>query len=339
MVIQIEGPLKVSVIIINWNGREFIERCLNSIIASDMDKSGYEVIVADNASGDNSASLVRERFPGVRLLEFKENNGFCKGNNLAASSAKGKYLFFLNNDTRIEPWTIRKMLEEIEGDSRIGICGCKMVNYNGTVVFHAGIGMDFLGYPVRKRRPFYVEGSAMMIRKNLFDNLGGFDEDYFMFHEDIDLAWRVQISGYSIGVSEDAVVYHYLGANAGGGELTKENRFVTTTFRRYYCERNNIATLLKNYSLIYLLFIFPVYLLISLVELFLFTITGKIPVVRAYLKAYWWNIRNLKQTLRKRILVQRNRKLGDSAILARMSKIPGKLFVLREFGFPKIKDA
>ena len=339
MVIQVEKPIKVSVIIINWNGGRFIERCLDSILASDTGGYEYEIIVGDNASSDNSVSLIKDRFSGVRLLEFKENYGFCKGNNMAASHARGEYLFFLNNDTRIEPWTIRKMVDTIEGNNRIGICGCKMVNYNGSVVFHTGIGSDFLGYPVRNRRPFYIEGSAFMIKKELFDRLGGFDEDYFMFHEDIDLSWRVQISGYDIGVSEEALVYHYLGANAGGGECALDRGFVTTTFRRYHCERNNITTLLKNYSLIYLLLILPVYFLISLAELFIFTITGRPSVVKAYLRAYWWNIRNIKKTLRKRIMVQRDRKLADSQILSRMSKIPGKFFVLREFGFPKIKDA
>ena len=332
-----EQVLKVSIIIINWNGKRFLENCIDSIKASDLDRSHYEIIVADNLSSDNSVILIKERYPWVRLIEFKDNYGFCKGNNQAALLARGEYLFFLNNDTRIEPYTIRKMLERIEGDEKIAICGCKILNYNGTKTFHTGIGIDFLGWPVLNKRLFYVEGSALMIRKSVFDLLGGFDEDYFMFHEDVDLCWRTRLLGYRTEAVDDAIVYHFMGASAGGGEADKKGDFRTTTFRRYHSEKNTINTLIKNYSFVSLILIMPLYFFVSLSECAIFFFLGKFNVVKAYLNAYKWNIENMGRTFSKRMEVQKNRKVSDIEILSHMYKSFGKLLTLKEFGLPKVK--
>lgn len=335
MVDEKENDLKLSIIIINWNGEQFINQCLNSIAASDLSSAAYEIIFADNLSTDNSVSLVKGSYPRVRLLEFDKNYGFCKGNNLAAAYAKGDVLFFLNNDTKIGPDALGKMLAVFESDKQIAVCGCRMMNYSGSAVFHTGIGIDVMGWPVRYRKLFYVEGSAMMIRKSVFNELEGFDEDYFMFYEDVDLCWRARLAGYRIAAASDAVVYHFMGAGAGGGE-SAGGGFETTLFRRYHSERNTISTLLKNYSTASLIFIMPLYFLVGFSEIILFSVLGKFKMVSAYFKAYQWNIRNISKIFSKRTKIQRRRKVSDLEIFKNMYKLSGKLLILREFGIPKI---
>lgn len=337
MLAETEKSLKISIIIINFNGAKFIENCIDSIKDSDLDGSCYEIIIADNRSSDNSVDLIKRRYPWVRLVEFGENYGFCKGNNLAATYARGSNLFFLNNDTKIGPYTLSRMLSKIESDEGIAICGCRMLNYDGTSTFHCGIGIDILGWPVIKSKLFYIEGSALMIKKDIFNLLGGFDEDYFMFHEDVDLCWRARLMGYKVEVADNTAVYHFMGANAGGGESDNKEEFITTAFRRYYSERNTVNTLLKNYSFISLIFIIPLYLIISFVEISFFCLLRRFNMVKIYLSAHQWNIKNINKTLLKRKKIQRSRKVPDSLIFKNMSKISGKLLVLREFGIPKIK--
>lgn len=338
MISNKENNIKVSIIIINYNGERFIKNCIDSLNILDMDKNNYEVIFADNFSTDNSVNLIKQNYSWVRLVKFKENYGFCKGNNLAASYAKGENLFFLNNDTIVEPYAIKRILGKMESDERIGICGCKMMNYDGSVTFHTGIGMDFLGWPViKKNKIFYIEGSALMIRKNIFDYLEGFDEDYFIFHEDVDLCWRTRLLGYRIETIDTAIIYHYMGGFSGGGEAEEKKRHVTTSFRRYLSEKNTLSTLLKNYSFPYLIFIMPQYIFISSIEVLVFLFLGKLKVVKIYIDAYKWNIKNIIKTLSKRMKIQKNRTVSDTNIFRNMHKISGKLLVLKEFGIPKIK--
>jgi hypothetical protein len=224
----------------------------------------------------------------------------------------------------------------MERNPKIGICGCRMMNYNGKRVYHTGIGIDIFGYPIVGKKIFYIEGSALMIKKESFEKIGGFDSQYFMFHEDIDLCWRVQLLGYQIAVFPEAIVYHFAGAKAGGGEM-KKGKYKTSYLRRYYSERNNIRTLLKNYQSLTLFFIFPFYFLINLLEMLFFLLTFKFKAVYLYLKAYAWNLVNLKDTFRERITIQKSRVISDRHLMKNMYFGGGKLIALLKAGIPVLK--
>ena len=175
-----------------------------------------------------------------------------------------------------------------------------------------------------------------MIRKELFDKLDGFDSRYFMFHEDIDLAWRVRLLGYQVIALSSAVIYHQVGVSAGGGEKIK-GRYQLSYLKRYYSERNNIRTLLKNYQIQTLLCILPCYFLINLSEVFFFLILLKFRIAHFYLKAYMWNFANLRDTLNRRAEIQESRVISDRQLMQKMYFGCGKFVVLLKIRIPVFK--
>lgn len=330
---------KVSLITVNFNGKKFLENFFVSL--KKLDYSNWEIIFVDNASTDGSVEFIKKLKSSrvkrlIKLVENKGNLGFALANNKAAEMAKGKYLFFLNNDTKIEPKVLLELVNKMEKDQDLAICGCKMMSYSGQKHFHTGIGADIFGYPVVWKKVFYVEGSALMIRRGLFRKLGGFDPKYFMFHEDIDLAWRVWLWGYRVTALSSAVVYHFAGGTAGGGEKVK-GKYKSSLLRRYYSERNNIRTLLKNYQTLSLLFVLPLYFLINLAEVLFYLVMFKFKVIYLYLKAYIWNLVNLDDTLEERRKVQKARKVSDKQLMKKMYFGSGKLFAFRKVGIPDFK--
>ncbi|MFC1622620.1 glycosyltransferase family 2 protein [Patescibacteria group bacterium] len=362
---------KVSIIIINYNGMEFIPACLESV--KNINYQNYEIIVVDNASTDASAEWLEKhatekeglhtchpgesRDPGFFkfdsesginrkvvktrfcLIKNKKNLGFAKANNMAIAKASGEYLLFLNNDTKVDTEILKNLTQKMEENLQNGICACQMRSYDSQEHYHTGIGLDMLGYPVNRElmrmttrinannKVFYAEGSALMIRHDLFKKLNGFDEKYFMFHEDIDLAWRAWLLGYKVVAEPKAVVYHLMGASIGSG--TQNGKYFTTFKRRYLSERNNLRTLLKNYSFKNLFFILLVYFLINLIEIIYFLIKGKFNLAVTYLKSWYWNLINLADTLKARKKIQATRKVTDKYILNKMSKKIGKLQALK----------
>lgn len=323
----------VSIIIVNYNGMRFLKECFDSL--EKIDYPNYEILFVDNGSTDGSIDFINQNYPSAKTIGNKENLGFTANNN-ASYMARGKYLFFLNNDTKVGPEILSELVERMEGDPAIGICACKIMSYDGKSHFHTGLGIDIYGYPIIKGEVFYSEGSSLMVRRELFHRLGGFDARYLFFHEDIDLAWRTWLIGYQVVPVPGAIVYHALGGSAGGA--LKEGKYTSTLFRRYLSERNNIRTILKNYSLKTLLTILPKYILINLSEILFFSVTLKFKVVLCYLKAYYWNIINIRDTLKKGGEVKRIRRVPDKEIMKRMYKGSGKFFILKKVGIPRFEQ-
>ena len=302
---------KVSIIIVNYGKNYFIRKCLWSI--SKNDYPNKQVIVIDNN---------------------KKNLGFARACNQGAKKAKGKYLFFLNNDIKLDKKTVSFLVEKFQSDQKIGICACKVKSYDGKTILHSGIGIDIFGFPVKSSKIFYAEGSALMIKKDLFEKIGGFDVDYFMFHEDIDFAWRARLLGYKVGFVPKACIYHWGGLSAGGSP-SKKNQYKTTYKRRLYSERNNLATVIKNYSFFTLIFILPFYFLVNVAEMLFLLIFGNPKAISCYLKSYLWNIKHLKNTLKKREKIQKQRKVSDFEIMKNMFFGNAKLLSFIKVGIPK----
>jgi len=323
----------VSVIIVNYNGKKFIKECLDSL--KRLNYQNYEILFIDNASCDESLKIVRQNYPFVKIIENRVNLGFAAANNIAAQKAKGEYLFLLNNDTKVHPDVLMELIKVISKDPTIGICTCKLMSYDGKQYFHTGIGCDIFGYPVISKQVFYAEGSALMIKRSLFLLVGGFDPEYFMFHEDIDLAWRIQLLNYQVVPVPEAVVYHMYGGSAGGS--SEKNKYTTTLFRRYYSERGNIRTILKNYSFKTLIVILPAYLLINFGEILIYSFTLKFNVIPCYIKAYYWNMVKIKNILIERKKIQQTRLVTDRDIMKKMYKGSGKLEVFKKIGVPRFK--
>lgn len=326
------SQIPLSIIIVNYNGQKFLKNCLDSILKSTY--KSYQIIIFDNASTDNSLSSI-ESFPNLTIIRSRKNVGFAKANNLASQKATGRYLFFLNNDTKIQPNTLANIVHNIQQDNQPTVYGCKIYDYHNKIHFHSGISLDPFGFPINNKNYniFYAEGSALIIKKSLFNKIGQFDPLYFMFHEDIDLCWRARLFAANIKIIDNAIINHYAGGSAGG-KLSAKNKYTSTVFRRYYSERNNIITLIKNYSLPTLILILPLYLLINLFEFIFLIITFQPKIIFYYLKAYLFIITNFKYILNSRRFVQKNRKVNDLEIMKYMHLGINKLNALQKTGIP-----
>ncbi len=320
----------VSIIIVNYNGKRYLKDCFESLERGEY--KNFEIIFVDNGSEDGSVDYVRSNFPHVRIIDNNENLGLAVASNRGAAVAGGKYLFFFNNDTKADPRMLSELVKRAESDPSIGICGCKTLTYDGSSVINCGVACDIYGYPFGEGEPLYVD-AAIFIRRDVFDEIGGFDPELFLYGEDRDICWRCLIYGYDVVVVPTAVFYHDSFCSIKKGEYS------TNTFRRHVGERNMIRTMLKNYSLLNLIHIAPRYLFINFAEIMVFTLLGRFRVVGScYLKAYWWNLIRLGDTLRHRRRIQSERKADDSVVLGRMGRKSGKLKLFRKIGIPRFSD-
>lgn len=220
--------MKLSIIILNYNVRYFLELCLKSVQKA-VATIDAEIIVVDNNSGDSSCEMVRQLFPEVILIENKVNYGFSKGNNIGVAKAKGDFICVLNPDTVVAEDTFTKLLEFSSGKEKLGIVGCKLINGAGeflpeskrNVPYVKVALLKFLGNPklyyashLNKNSIDEVEvlvGAFMFLKRELFDTVAGFDEDYFMYGEDIDLSYRVLKLGYKNYYYGETTVIHFKG--------------------------------------------------------------------------------------------------------------------------------
>ena len=243
--------MKVSVIIPNWNGMKFIGMCLDSLNQSDF--YSYEVIVIDNGSADGSLEMIEKNYPLVRLIKNPENMGFAVACNQGIKAAKGEYIILLNNDIEVESNWLTKLYEGMERHPECGMGTTKMmfldqrdVFYNTGDLFHAwsagggrGQGEKDTGQYEEEDYVFGACAGAGIYRRNFFEKVGVFDEDFFIFAEDVDINMRGQLQGFKCVYLPKAKVYHIGTATVG----LYSDRYI------YLCKRNDIFVLIRNYSL------------------------------------------------------------------------------------------
>jgi len=246
---------KVAIVILNWNGRKYLEQFLPSV--STTVYSNYEIIVIDNCSSDDSVLFLEKNYPSITIMRFSRNYGFAKGYNEALKQVNADYYMLLNSDVEVNPTWLQPMVSLMELDKTIAACQPKVLSYNNKNLFEyagaAGGWMDKFGYPFAKGRVFdvceedrgqyddaslifWVTGAAMFIRSSVFHEVKGFDEYFFAHQEEIDLCWRIQLAGYKLSSCPASVVYH-----VGGGTLPRGN-----TRKTYLNFRNNQIMLAKN---------------------------------------------------------------------------------------------
>ena len=222
---NVEQP-EVSIVILTWNGRRFLDDCLRSVAA----QAGveWEAILVDNGSTDGTVQYVRERYPWVRIVALADNVGFTGGNNAGVREARGRYVAFLNNDTIVEPGWLAALRAGIDESRAIALTTSKIVYmHDPTILDSAGDAVlrwggafkRHHGEPVETaadtREVFGVCGAACLMVTRVFDELGGFDEDFFASHEDVDLSYRARLRGYRSRYVADAIVRHHGSATLG----------------------------------------------------------------------------------------------------------------------------
>ncbi len=237
----------ISVIIVNFNGIKYLEQCLSSLALQTF--CDYEVIVVDNASSDGSLAYLEEYFPDAKLVQSRENLGFAGGVNAGIRVASGEYIMTLNNDTRVDPDCLFQLLAAMDQDESVGMVAAKMlffdrrINSTGICISRSGAAWDRgmyeedTGQYDRIEEVFGPCGGAALYRRLMLEEVGLFDEDFFLYMEDVDLAFRARLLGWRCVYTHHARVYHIHGGTAGiGSELAV-----------YYGNRNILWYVLKDY--------------------------------------------------------------------------------------------
>ncbi len=241
----------VSVVVVNLNGRQLLAECLDSLAAQDYPQDRVDIILVDNGSTDDSVPFVRRAYPAVQIFETGRNLGFAAGSNLGARLASGDYLALINNDARADRGWLAALVKALEEEPEAACAGAKILDQNGETVDFVGTAMTLSGraFQIDEGMPatsasydetgelFAASGGAMLIRRELFLQIGGFDEDYVAYYEDVDLGWRLWNLGHSVVFVPEAIVYHR--QHQTGSGFPVEQRYALA-------EVNALRTLIKN---------------------------------------------------------------------------------------------
>jgi GT2 family glycosyltransferase len=302
----------VSIVIVTWNGRRHLDACLEAVAAQR--GVSAETILVDNASTDGTVDHVRERFPWVRLVALPENRGFAGGNNAGVREARGRFVALLNNDTVPQPGWLQALLggvSEPDGfllatslivymhdPGVIDSAGDGMLRWGGAFKRHHGASIDVAR---QSAEVFGVCGAACLMPRRVFEELGGFDEDFFVSHEDVDLSYRARLLGYRCRYVAGALVRHH-----GSATIGRVSRFGV-----FQGQRNLEWVYLKNTPAGLLVRTLPGHLVYMAAACLHFARAGMLgPFLRAKLAAAG----GLGRMLRKRSEVQRTRRVGGEAI-------------------------
>jgi GT2 family glycosyltransferase len=243
----------VTVVVLNYNGLEHLQSCFSSLTQLDYPAERLEIMMLDNASKDGSVAYIQAHYPQVHVVQSEQNLGFAGGNNLAAREATGEYVVFLNNDMWVDPHLVRALLAAVQNAPDVVCAGAKILNWDGSRLDFAGSAADFaghayqfgLGQPLTRdtftelQSTLYACGGAMLIARAVFLRVGGFDENHFIYYEDLDLGWRLWVLGYQVVFAPDALVHHrHHGTMSSFSDYRKRLLF----------KRNSLYTIIKNYS-------------------------------------------------------------------------------------------
>lgn len=285
----------VAIVILNFNGKNYLKKFLPSIIASSYPNK--KIILADNASIDGSVQFVKTTFPSIEILLNQTNQGFAGGYNWALQLVNAPYYILLNSDVEVTNNWIEPIINLMEFDKNIAACQPKLLSYHQPNLFEyagaCGGWIDSLGYPFSRGRIFdvlekdehqynsveeifWATGAAMFVRSKVFHELNGFDADFFAHQEEIDLCWRMQLAGYKIYVCPQSVVYHI-----GAGTLPRGGRKVFLNFR------NNLWMMQKNLPLIEKCWKLPFRIFLDAISAWKGLLTGDVAFFKAIAHAHW----------------------------------------------------
>lgn len=304
---------KVSAIVVNWNGKDVLSGCLQSLLKQDYEE--LEIWVSDNGSEDGSQAMLRELYPSVHLLENGENLGFGSAVNRALQKATGDYFLFLNNDLELKPDCVRQLVDLLESDNKIGAAIPKIlyhrdvqvpdssttINSFGVLVNYTGIAYpNLVGQQDRDDFPLTETacGGIFMFSREVYEQVGGFDEDLFLYHEDHDLSWRIRLGGWKLMVTPKAVCCHHYDFNKG-------------VHKFYRSEKNRLHILLKNMECKTLALIFPALIIVELAQIVHALTHGWLGLK---IKSYFEILGQFLRIARKRRQIRSFRKVSDKEI-------------------------
>jgi GT2 family glycosyltransferase len=299
---------KVAVVILNWNGKELLKTFLPSVVTY---SKGHAIVVADNASTDDSISFIKENYPEVVIVKNEKNFGFAGGYNHSLIHVDADIFVLLNSDVEVTEHWIENALKQFTNDPQVAAVQPKLRWYKQKEKFEyagaAGGYIDYYGYPFCRGRMFenleedkgqydsateifWASGAAFFVRRKVFEEVHGFDEDFFAHMEEIDLCWRIKNRGYKIMYQPSSLIYHY-----GGATLSAYNPHKT-----YLNFRNNLFLLLKNHPANFLAGLFLIRLTMDGIAGAKFAASFQFGHLAAILKAHYHFYRGLPAFLKKR---------------------------------------
>ena len=323
---------KVSIIIVNYNGKELLQKCLDSLLKVNYDN--FEIILVDNNSTDGSVEFITKNYPSLIIIKLDSNKGFAEPNNVAAKISKGKYLLFLNNDTVVTPNFISEMVKVMEIDKKIAICQSLLLKPDGSVD-SSGDFIDHLGVVYNSktkideiREVSSARGASMLVRSDIFEKLDGFDQKFFITFEDVDLCWRSWILGYRVLIIPTSIVYH-----EGGITIKKIKSEIA-----FHGFKNQLAMKITNFEPILamrnMMLFFGIYGIRELKIWLDYAISGSTklssteyedniapkPSFKVIAKSIFWILSNYGYLLKKQRTINKNR-VYSTTILKKMNII------------------
>lgn len=302
-----------TVIIVNWNGGNVLPSCLDAL--GSQTYQNLEIILVDNASTDGSVDHIEAQYPHLHLIRLSENKGFAVANNIGAQQARGEWLVLLNNDAFPEPTWLENLVRTAESYPGYAAFGSKMIRAENRHILD-GIGdkyhisglawRDGYNHPVRiaPQHPeeiFSPNAAAVLYRRDAFLKVGGFSEYFFMYHEDVDLGFRLRLQGYRCLYVPDAIVYHMGSASTS----------VKSDFAVYHGHRNLVWSYFQNMPGYLFWKYLPAHLLSNIIFLGYYTLRGQF---RAIFRSKWDALRGLPRVLKLRRQVQATRTVTETAI-------------------------
>lgn len=317
-----QDPLPaISVIIVNCNGRAFLPVCLGSLYSMDYPLDRLEVILVDNASSDGSIEYIAQEFPTVRTVQLDRNYGFCKPNNEGAKAACGEYLVFLNNDTEVTRGWLRALVKPAMEDADVVSCASKMLyqDRRDTINSAGGkltiVGGGFYRGKGDKDSPQYGQAgytgfacaAGALVKRDFFLSSGGFDEDYFAACEEHDLSWKAWLYGYKVSYAPKAVMYHCESGTFG----TRSNADAQKVFLN---TRNHLYNIVKNFDAGNTWRALLISVFFNTYRWSGYVLDGNLAAAASVCRAHFSFLTRLSVMLRKRKLVQKQRRRSDEEL-------------------------
>ncbi len=327
--------MKIAVVILNWNGVALLKKFLPSVVEFSPEATVY---VADNASTDDSVAFVRSNFPTVQIVENKGNFGFAKGYNEALQHIEADIFALVNSDVEVTQNWLQPIIKTFENEPNTAVIQPKLLDFKNKAYFEyagaAGGFIDKYGYPYCRGRIFdtiekdngqyddeieifWASGACFFIRSAVYQEMNGFDDDFFAHQEEIDLCWRIINKGYTIKYNSNSVVYH-----VGGATLDQGNPKKT-----YLNFRNSLLMLVKNVPKNSLFFILFFRLILDGIAGLRFISQGKWSHFTAILKAHFSFYCSIPNTYKKRVRFQTTKYYQSTSIINQYYINNGKVFV------------
>jgi GT2 family glycosyltransferase len=343
-IIMVEGKHpKVSIIVLNYNGKKWLDNCFQSL--AEVDYPDFEVVMVDNDSTDDSVEYVRKKYDWVRVIESGRNGGFAFGMNTGIKGTQGEYVFLLDTDTIATKDFLHRLVEVAELDPDIIVASASSINpFNSPLRPFAecdpstGIASASLLHTIysdymneiknsrkdKVRRADTVSGAMMLIKRKLMEDIGPLDETFFMYWEDTEFNWRANLMGYKVVNVRDAAIYHLISTTS------IDTGFVYSKMWVYEFIKNKIYAHLKLRSIFYLFLFLPSEAIRSFARIFYYGF-DKFPAI---IRAWKWNLLNLRETYAKRKKIMKRKKISDWDLFKLMMN---SVIQERDFNlFPKV---